>query len=135
MYKLEDVEIVKSEALSTRYDTRFVILDKSTGEIIDDAQGYGYKSQQKARAAFLYKNEDPKKKAEKEARYNNVRKWMKAHKSFVRALDGFAFEMAKGSWGPNDKVDAKFVKEMLKENGLEFDGFTVRDFLYVWRKG
>ena len=41
--------------LSQWYDPRYVIVDTSTGEIVDDAQGYGYKSEQKAYACFSYK--------------------------------------------------------------------------------
>jgi len=29
-------------------DGRFVIIDEDSGEIVDDAQGYGYKDKQKA---------------------------------------------------------------------------------------
>ena len=58
--------------------------------------------------------------------------WMKQHKSFVQMMDTFAFEIAKGSWGPDDKFDAKFVAEMLKENKMEID-FSIKDLLRVWR--
>lgn len=51
---------------------------------------------------------------------------MKEHKSFVSAMDATAFEIAKGSWGPNDKFNAKLVKEMLKDANLEPD-FTAED--------
>lgn len=36
--------------------------------------------------------------------------------------------------GPEDKFDAKFVKQMLKDYDLELDGFTAGDLLRVWRK-
>lgn len=38
------IKAVRSEQLSSSYDDRFVIVDLETGEILDDAQGYGYKS-------------------------------------------------------------------------------------------
>lgn len=57
---------------------------------------------------------------------------MKKHKGFVEAMDTFAFEIAKGSWGAEDKFDAKFVKKMLKDNGLAPD-FTAGELLKVWR--
>ena len=38
------------------------------------------------------------------------------------------------SWGPDDKFDAKFVKQMLKDYDLELDGFTAGDLLRGWRK-
>ena len=46
------------------YERRFQIVDAETGEVLDDAQGYGYKSPQKAHAAWGYKNRDKSKDAE-----------------------------------------------------------------------
>ena len=56
---------------------------------------------------------------------------MKEHKSFVKAMDETAFEIAKGSWGPNDKFNASLIKEMLSDYGLEPD-FTTNELLKVW---
>ena len=41
-------------AFSRRGEARFVIIDVNTGEIIDDAQGYGYKSKKRAYRSFGY---------------------------------------------------------------------------------
>ena len=38
------VRVVASAAVSSGYDRRYVVVDAATGEIVDDAQGYGYKS-------------------------------------------------------------------------------------------
>jgi hypothetical protein len=95
------------------YDTheiRFCIVSTETGEVLDDAQGYGYKTAQKAYAAYAYKTRDKSKDKEKRIRKERIRQWMKEHKSFVRAMDTAAFEIAKGSWAPGDRFDAKVVK-------------------------
>lgn len=126
------VAAVLSPSLSGPYDKRYVITDTETGEVVDDAQGYGYKSAQKAYAAYGYKNRDRSKDAEKLQKKQRIKKWMKEHKSFVRSMDQVAFEIAKGSWGPDDRFDAKLVKEMLKGAGLETD-FTASELLNVWR--
>ena len=81
------------------YETRFCIVSTETGEILDDAQGYGYKTAQKAYAAYAYKNRDKSKDKEKLAKKKHIKQWMKEHKSFVTAMDETAFEIAKGSWG------------------------------------
>lgn len=47
-------------------------------------------------------------------------------------MDAYAFEMAKGTMAPDDKFDAKFVKGLLKSEGLEPD-FTANELLKVWR--
>jgi len=40
-------------------ETRFIIIDENTGEIIDDAQGYGFKSYEKANNFIKYKQKFP----------------------------------------------------------------------------
>lgn len=118
------------------YDTseiRYCIVSTETGEVLDDAQGYGYKTAQKAYSAYAYKTRDKKKDKEKMAKERHIRQWMKENKPFVRAMDDTAFEIAKGTWGPNDIFNAKVVKRMLAEAGLETD-FTPGELLKVWQK-
>jgi hypothetical protein len=114
-------------------NNRYCIVSTETGEILDDAQGYGYRTAQKAYAGYGYKNRDKSKDREKLQRRSHIRKWMKEHKSFVSAMDVYAFEIAKGSWGPDDKFDAKFVQQMLKDSDLHPD-FTAGELLRVWEK-
>lgn len=38
---------------------RYILVDKFTGNIIDDAQGYGFKTPEKAIQAFKYKSGIP----------------------------------------------------------------------------
>ena len=57
--------VVKSATLSSPYDPRYIVVDAETGKTLDDANGYGYKSAQKAHAAFGYKsNPHAQRKAE-----------------------------------------------------------------------
>ncbi len=113
-------------------ETRYRIISIETGEILDDAQGYGYKTAQKAYAAYAYKTRDKSKDKEKLAKKKHIIQWMKEHKDFVKLMDAYAFDIAKGSMGPSDKFNAKFVKEILKENNLEPD-FMAGELLRVWR--
>lgn len=117
------------------YDTselRYRIVSTETGEVLDDAQGYGYKTAQKAYAAYAYKMRDRKKDKERGAKKRQIEKWMKEHRSFVRLMDDCAFEIAKGTMAPGAKFDAKFVRKLLAEQGLETD-FTAGELLKVWR--
>jgi len=132
------VPVIKKHKPEDMYDiaweeTRYVIQDAETGEVLDDAQGYGFKTKQKAYAAWAYKTRDPIKTAQKKEKEHAIRHWMKEHKSFCRDMEQFAFEIAKGSWGPNDKFDAKFVGKMLKESGYTDLPFTPGELLKVWR--
>ena len=132
-----DVVVDKEEPWnnSPAYDTfemRYCIVSTDTGEVLDDAQGYGYKTAQKAYAAFAYKNRDKSKDKERLARKRHIEQWMKQNKSFVKLMDSYAFEIAKGTMAPDDKFDAKFVRNLLREESLEPD-FTAGELLKVWR--
>lgn len=127
-YKAIEFELDKNSNM------RYCIVSTKTGEILDDAQGYGYKTPQKAYAAFTYKKRDKSKDKEKLEKKKLIKKWMKEHKSFMNLIDAYAIDIAKGSMAPDDKLDAKFVKELLKENDLEID-FTPSELLKVWRNG
>ncbi len=115
-------------------ETRFRIVSIETGEVLDDAQGYGYKTAQKAYSAYGYKIRDKRKDRGKHAKMKHIKKWMQSNKDFVEAMDVTAFEISKGSWGPDEKFNAKTVKEMLESSGLEPD-FTAGELLRVWQKG
>ena len=47
-------------------------------------------------------------------------------------MDADAFEMAKGTMASDDKFNAKFVKNLLKSEGLEPD-FTANELWKAWR--
>lgn len=78
-------------------ETRFRIVSMETGEVLDDAQGYGYKTAQKAYSAYSYKTRDKSKDKEKFAKKKQIELWMREHKTFVKALDDIALEIAKGT--------------------------------------
>lgn len=113
---------------------RFAIVDIDSGEVLDDAQGYGYKTAQKAYAAWVYKHRDTSKDRERAAKRQHIVGWLKKHKDFRELMDQIAFEIMKGSWGPDDKFDAKLVGELLKNNGYSNLDFTPGELLRVWRK-
>ena len=53
---------VKSKKLSRYTDKRYVMINVESGEVVDDAGGYGYKSPQAAHRAWSYKIKVHKKK-------------------------------------------------------------------------
>ena len=110
------------------YDKRYVIIDKDTGEVLDDAQGYGYKSVQKAYAAYAYKTRDKSKDAEKRAKKRHIQQWLKEHKSFEDLMEAIALDCVKCG----EPFNAALVKKMLKENNLAPD-FTAGELLRAWR--
>lgn len=134
MREIKVIEKRMSHDPYDRYDKRFIVVDKNTGEVLDDAQGYGYKSAQNAYKAYGYKNRDKSKDKEKAQKTRRIVKWMEEHPQFVDAMDTFAFEIVKGSWGEDERFDTKFVEKMLSFHDLKPD-FTPGELLRVWEKG
>ena len=126
---------LETPMLSDKAGPWYAIKDMESGEIVDDAQGYGYKSAQKAYSGWAYKNRDKSRDAEKAEKEIIIAKWMKDNKSFIRLLDTLAFEIGKGAYAPEDKVDASFVRKLLKENGYRDLPFTARDLYKYWQRG
>lgn len=61
------IQIQKQSKTEDEYDfpfteTRYIVVSVSTNKIIDDAQGYGYKTKQGAEKAMWYKFKDGKSK-------------------------------------------------------------------------
>ncbi len=85
------VRVVASAALSSGYDRRYVVVDAATGEIVDDAQGYGYKSAQNAHRAHGYKSMPSGKKRQRAAIKKQVRRWCDKHGEFTDDVDQAMF--------------------------------------------
>lgn len=50
MYNNPNVKVIKSDALSTNKREKFIIVDITTGEVLEDAQGHGFRSVRTANA-------------------------------------------------------------------------------------
>ena len=130
---MSNIHVIFSANLSGYGDARYIVIDKDTGEVLDDAQGYGYKSKPNAYAAYSYKTRDRSKDKEKAEKKKVVREWCRRNKEFVGKLEGDAFSIAKGSYAPEDKFDAKWVKQAFKEAGYKELPFTAGEFLRYWQ--
>ena len=126
----DNIKAILSETLSKEYDNRYVIVDTETGEVLDDANGYGFKSQKAAYKAFWYKNRTKEENKNYNNKKKNVKLFLKEHKYIKKDFEQFAFEIQKGSWGPNDKVNTNLVKMILDNHNitnLEKYGITPYD--------
>lgn len=127
------IEVVRGGSEDTPQTPRYIIIENETGEVLDDAQGYGYKSKRNAYACYGYKNRDKSKDIEKEYKKRNVKKFCKANPSFVHLLEEIQFEIVIGKWGPDDKFNAKLVRKIFENNGYIELEFTIREFLKYWQ--
>lgn len=64
----------------------------TTSEILDNAQGYGYKSVQKAYAAYCYKHRSIKEIEREQVAKKLVKEWCKTHREFCSFMSGVVWE-------------------------------------------
>ena len=122
------LKAVQSDELSKPYDNRYVMINTRTGEILDDAQGYGYKTIKKAFAAFCYKQHNSKSDAKKKkALQKRIGKWLDSHRSLSSYLDDCLFRAYK--YQEEDQFDEQFLKDVLKEYNIELTSFSVKQLL------
>lgn len=127
-----EIKVIQDKKLSKEYDKRYVVVDINTGDVLDNAQGYGYKTIQGAYAAYGYKHRDKSKDKEKAKERRKIRAWMKSHEDFMDLMQEIAFDIEKGG-DPNEKIDTNLVKEVLKAQNLHPD-FSAYALLREWKK-
>lgn len=126
------VSVIRNESLSRkRGDERFVVISVETGKILDDAQGYGYKSVKKAWAAWKWKERGcPKPYVNPE-----IKRWFSEHKKFCDDLEYASFhyikDMRREERGTKQIPYGEIIKELLEEYGMEVP-FNVSDMAKTW---
>ena len=118
-------------------ETRYRIEDVNTGEVLDDAQGYGYKTARKAYVGYSYKTGGKKKKRNNTSRSGAIKKWFDKHPDFSYDLLDIYFRAAKermrGATVEETTVTPEVLKTLLSEWNLEVD-FPLDDMLKVFEK-
>lgn len=128
----DPVSVIRSDSLSRkRGDERFVVISVDTGKILDDAQGYGYKSVRKAWAAWKWKERGCPKP------YINpdIKRWFSEHRKFCDDLEYAAFHYIKDMCREERETKQipydEIIKELLEEYGMEVP-FNVSDMAKTW---
>lgn len=110
----ENIKIVVDETLSTEpYKPRYVVIDSETGEVLDNAQGYGYKSHENARKAYFYgkmKNKTPKKDFKK-----MIFNWKNKNKEASSHIDDAIFY----AWKDGEELTVNDIKSILSEHNIQ----------------
>lgn len=118
------VKKIKIVSMPGKYG-RYIVVSASTGEILDDAQGYGYRSRQKAHAAWAYKH--PTGEQSHNRKLNKL--FMKQHKEFVNMWSDYLFDCLKNG----EKPEYSDFKDMLAEEVPDFKG-SVRSLYFYLQK-
>ena len=98
-----------------KYDQRFVITDDD-GKVVDDAQGYGYKSKQKAHKAMWYKFQGGKQKVNEKQK--KVKEFFKQHKGLDKFLNKI-FENNCKEIMRGEVTDQDIINEVKEEFGID----------------
>lgn len=83
--------VAKSAKLSKHYEPRYIIVDEETGEILDDANGYGYKTKQAAHKGWAYKSKPKEEKDKINKQHLIIMSWMKESKKSCKRTRRFVF--------------------------------------------
>lgn len=121
------VKVVVSAALSDPFEKRYVVVDAATGNIVDDAQGYGYKTAQNAHRAHAFKAMPPKIKRQRDAAQRQVRRWCVAHPEFMQHVESSMFYAVKEGLNLTEAD----VRVILDEHEVELP-FSVKDLIRHW---
>ena len=107
---------------------RYVIINIETGEILDDAQGYGFTTAKKAYAAFYWKNRSNETKQKEQ----KMIEFFISHKSIMDDLESASFYALKD----NVKLEENDIIQIFKNNNIEFSTlpFTSKEVLKKWYK-
>ena len=95
-------------------ETRYVIVDADTDEVLDDAQGYGYKNAQKAYAAWSYKQKPKKQRAAEANQKKRIKKWFEKNPDIEDSID----QMYLYAYKDNIEVQKSDIEELLRDEGV-----------------
>lgn len=125
----KNITVVKDEKLSTYGDERFIVVDNETGEVLDDAQGYGYKTIKKAYRGFGYKNRTDEEKDKHNSLMKTLNSWSKKNRKVLDEIEDCAFYAWKD--GEKFKLDDKLLTEILTSFEIKIEElpFQLKDFI------
>ena len=103
-------------------EDRFCIVNKETGEIADDAQGWGYTSPEKAYIAFKFRH-NPRARAYQQKK-KQAKKWLDQHPDFRDKLVDDIFHFKKS----HVAYTAENLEALLREFNLE-SPYSAKDIL------
>lgn len=107
-------------------ETRYACVDESTNEILDDAQGFGYKTAQAAYKAWGWKHRSPEKK-EKE---KYTKEWIKKNKKICGDILDDIFHWQKDT-NFEENVKLKDIEGLLESYKVDKEVIEKIDLRYL----
>ena len=120
-YKKQVPDNISIRPVNIGGETRYYIFNADTGEIFDDNQKYGYKTEQSARDFFVRKSTGQTQACNKQSVKKLVSKWCNKNSAVVLNLKDSMF-----FW---DEVTEQNIAEFLEDNGIAIETlpFSVKD--------
>lgn len=115
------INSVKAVETNINDETRYILIDTETGEIIDDAQGYGFHTPQKAYAAYSYKL---KQNGRKTYNKKDFKKWIgegKSHANFIKSINKSIDDSIYYDEEMSSKKIKRIVKNIVHEKMQQFE--------------
>ena len=125
----KDIKVIKSKELFSAFDNRFIIININTGEILDDAQGYGYKTIEKAYAAFYYKKNNTKSDTKRKKKLKiAIENWLDKNQDFKDDIEYWMFQIV--AKGCTDVIlNEETVGDLLKAHNIQLKSFSAKQLL------
>lgn len=106
-----------------KVESRYVIVEKNTGKLLDDAQGYGYKTAQGAHKAGWYKYQHGREKINTEK--SSAKKFWKQHPNIreevIQMFECSAKEICRG-----EITESKILTDLEKHYGFIFPKAAIK---------
>ena len=106
---------------------RYSVVDTETGEIVDDANGYGYKTKGNAIRAWKYKIYEPTPEVKKFK--DIINNWWKEHKGCEEFIDQMNFETTCKDREDFTEKDAI----MYTKNWIEYEKAEKPEGIHTWQ--
>lgn len=110
---------------------RYVIIDLDTNKVIDDAQGYGYRTEEGAYKSFTYKKYNALSGSGWKTKEKLILEWLKEHKNFLENIIEI-HDMLTSADGYVIPFDGAMIKRMIKEANMKTD-FEPDDICIVFK--
>ena len=133
--KKHSYEAVICEELSTLQKRRYIVRDIETKKVLDNANGYGYKSKYLAYKAYAFKIND-KEEIDRILRNEKLSKtisaWCKQHRSFISSLEKYQYMAIEENPKDYGRLTLKYLNMALKDNNIkeeELKDFSTMDLV------
>lgn len=124
----KNFKVIETQSLSKYGEPRYVVVSTDTGKVLDDAQGHGYRSEEKAYAVFSSKALTVSQREEIRKKKATVLAWCREHDTLMDELFDIELQVSRAMY-PGLEFDAAMVSDFLEYRGFTDLPFTAEELL------